>query len=70
MLKLRACIEVLGFGEFKFDSITCQVRCLSYIWPWPWNVNFAISLMANSLNSFRNLSMIAYIIEIQISKFI
>ena len=41
-----------------------------------WNLNFAISLMANSLNfnsayytSFRNLSIIAYIIEIQKSKF-
>ena len=41
-----------------------------------WNLNFAISLMAKSLdlNSsnyyiFRNLSMIAYMIEIQESKF-
>ena len=40
-----------------------------------WNLNFAILLfMANSLNSayysiFRNLSMIAYIIEIHKSKF-
>ena len=37
-----------------------------------WNLNFAITLMANSLNLncaydyvFRNLSMLAYIIEIQ-----
>ena len=41
-----------------------------------WNLNFVISLMANSLNLkfaysfiFRNLSTIAYIIEIQNSKF-
>ena len=41
-----------------------------------WNLNFAISLMANSRNlnsahdnTLRNLSMIAYIIKIQISKF-
>ena len=41
-----------------------------------WNLNSAISLMANSLNLnyvycfiFRNLSMIAYLIEIQKSKF-
>ena len=41
-----------------------------------WNLNFAISLMVNSLNSnsaydtiFINLSMIAYMIEIQKSKF-
>ena len=41
-----------------------------------WNLNFAIPLMANSLNLnsanyyiFRNLSMIAYIIGIQKSKF-
>ena len=41
-----------------------------------WNLNFAISLMENSLNFnsthyyiFGNLSMIAYIIAIQISKF-
>ena len=41
-----------------------------------WNLNFAISLMAKSLDLkstyyciFRNLSMIAYMIEIQESKF-
>ena len=41
-----------------------------------WNLNLAISLMAYSLNInsayyfiFRNLSMIAYIIEVQKSKF-
>ena len=41
-----------------------------------WNLNFAVSLIANSLNLnpayyyiFWNLSMIAYIIEVQKSKF-
>ena len=41
-----------------------------------WNLNFAISLMANSRNlnsahdkTLRNLSMIAYMIKIQKSKF-
>ena len=41
-----------------------------------WNLNFAVSLIANSLNLnpayyyiFWNLSIIAYIIEVQKSKF-
>ena len=55
--------------SFPIEVLIQEEKC-------EWNLNFAISLMANSLNlnstdynTFRNLSMIAFVIEIQKSKF-
>ena len=54
--------------SFPIEVLIQEEKC-------EWNLNFAISLMANSLNlnstdynTFRNLSMIALVIEIQKSK--
>ena len=56
------------FESFPIEVLIQEEKC-------EWNLNFAISLMANLLNlnstdynTFRNLSMIAHVIEIQKSK--
>ena len=62
----------------KTSQLSCQLACTLQEENFQWNLNFAISLMASSLNFkfrlllhyvFGNLSMTAYIIEIQKSKF-
>ena len=58
----------------KFESFPIEVLIQEE--KFEWNLNFAISLTANLLNlnstdynTFRNLSMIAFVIEIQKSNF-